>query len=91
MNNKKNTADIYRAETKKYIIKSKVTGIEYDLKKCVRVINPRQQAAYLKYGAKIIDVYASESYETGEAIICMLFDKEETYPLYDAWCNYALR
>jgi len=55
-----------------------------------RIINPRQAMLYIKNGLYPIDIYTSIDAKTGNDIVVMIFDKEESYPLYQAWCNHEL-
>lgn len=70
---------------------SHITNRYYDIKKCVRIVNTTQAAAYMCNGAEPIDIYASRHYETGNPIIVFLFDREKTADLYDKWCKYELK
>ena len=69
---------------------SKLNGTEYFIKDVVRIINPRQQTLYIKHNLYPVDMYASLDQE-GKDIIVMIFDREASKDLFDAWCNHELR
>lgn len=72
-------------------ITSQVTGITYDPKEVVRILNMKQAAAFCKYGCKIIDVYDSIDFKTGEPIMVILFRKSDTAIPYELWCKHELK
>lgn len=72
-------------------IYSRTTNKCYDVRKCVRIVNMQQAAAYMCNGAELLDIYASRHYETGNPILVCLFDRESTTGLYDKWCNRELK
>ena len=61
------------------------TNEHYDATKCARIINPVQQALYVKHGAKPIDIYCGY-----DSRLVLVFNKEETKELFDKWVNHEL-
>ena len=74
----------------KDLITSDVTGKTYDPAKCVRILNSLQAAKYIKNKCYPLDVYASIDFKTGQDVCVYIFDRQESAPLYDAWCNHTL-
>ena len=72
------------------LVTSEVTGITYNPKDVVRILNMRQCAAFCSYGCKIVDVYPSVDYKTGVPIMVVLFFKNDTKEAYDLWCKHEL-
>lgn len=71
-------------------IKSLVTGIEYRPSEIVRIVNSSQCAAYMTYGAKLLDIYPSRDFKTHKPIVVYIFNRKDTTELYDKWCNHEL-
>lgn len=61
---------------------------EYDHRAVVRIVNPKQCKFYIKNKVYPIDIYLSIDDKTGGDIIVMVFDRQESYPLYQKWCDY---
>lgn len=61
------------------------TNEHYDATKCARIINPVQQALYIKHGAKPIDIYCGY-----DSRLVLVFNKEDTKELFDKWVNHEL-
>lgn len=61
--------------------------VEYDHRAVVRIVNPKQYKFYIKNKVYPIDIYASIDDKGGD-IIVMVFDRQESYPLYQKWCDY---
>ena len=74
---------------KDYII-SETTRKKFLTKDVVRILNPKQQLLYIKAGLYPLDLYVSIDQKTGKDVLVMLFDREESYPLYQKWCNHEL-
>ena len=55
-----------------------------------RIINPKQCMLYIKNKVYPIDVYTSIDSKTGNDIVVMIFLKDESYPLYQKWCDHEL-
>lgn len=70
---------------------SRLTGCEYIIEDVCRIINPLQQTLYIKHGIYPIDMYASIDSKTEKDITVMIFDRKETYPLYQKWCDHELK
>lgn len=66
-------------------IMSKLTGIEYAISDCVRILNPVQVSAYLRHGAKLIDLVIGD----GNKLV-FIFDKASTAYLYALWLIHEL-
>lgn len=62
------------------------TNDPYDTSKCVRIINPCQQAMYMKHGVYPIDIYIGYDNK-----MVFIFIKEETKLVYEKWLNYELK
>lgn len=71
-------------------IKSNMTGKEYLISKCVRIINPFQIACYLENGVELLDLYTSRDSKTNRPIIVAIFDREGSYDSYKLWCEHKL-
>lgn len=56
----------------------------------VRIVNMKQCLLYIKSGVYPIDIYASIDDKTNQAILAMVFLKEDTSEVYKKWCNYDL-
>jgi hypothetical protein len=63
---------------------SQVTGREYDPADTVAIYNQKQYAKYVANGAEIIDC------DTINDSFFVVFDKEATKNLFDAWCRHEL-
>ena len=72
-------------------IRSDFTGIEYDPSACVRIVNMRQLAAYMLHGVKLIDLYASRDFESGDPIMVGIVSKRDSADAYTKWLNYDLK
>lgn len=57
----------------------------YDVTKCVRIVNPRQCAMYMKHGVMPIDFYLGR-----EDTLVYVFVQEETKDVYTKWVNHEL-
>ncbi|MEG1562301.1 MAG: hypothetical protein RR365_00990 [Bacteroides sp.] len=67
------------------IMKSDVTGRNYQPANCCFILNPRQTALYVKNGLTLLDVLVSH-----EDKLVYVFDKKDSEPLYQKWKNYEL-
>lgn len=67
------------------LVYSRIFGKTFDIRKCVRVINPTQMAFYLKADVVPKDIYVSKNFSTNKDIIVMVFDRDETADLYKQW------
>ncbi len=63
---------------------------DYLLHEVVRIVNPKQQLLYIKNNVYPIDIYTSIDDKTDNAILAMVFLKEDTIEVYKKWCNYEL-
>lgn len=66
-------------------VTSETTGLKYDPREMVRIVNQKQCALYMMHGASLYDIYATNDYKTGEPILVYLFSKNETGELYRKW------
>lgn len=64
---------------------SELTGIKYTMSDCVRILNPVQVSAYLRHGAKLIDLLIGD----GNKLV-FIFDKKSTAFLYELWLIHEL-
>ena len=71
-------------------VTSEATGKKYAIQDVVRILNPKQQLLYIKSGLYPLDLYVSIDSKTNKDILVMLFSKEESYPLYQKWCDHEL-
>ena len=71
-------------------IKSNLKPRDYKLSEVARIINPKQQLLYTKNQIYPIDIYTSIDERTNNAVLVMIFLKEETAEVYKKWCNYEL-
>lgn len=71
-------------------IKSNLKPRDYSANEAVRIINPKQSLLYIKSGVYPIDIYTSIDERTNNAVLVMIFLKEETAEVYKKWCNYEL-
>jgi hypothetical protein len=67
-------------------ITSSLTGITYVISDCVRILNPVQVSAYIRHGAKLIDLIIGD-----ENKLVFIFDKKSTAYLYELWLIRELR
>ena len=63
---------------------------DYKESEVSRIVNPRQCMLYMKHGVFPIDIYTSIDNKTGNDVVVMIFLKEESYPLYQKWCDHEL-
>lgn len=73
------------------LVVPRIKGMPYDPNKVVRILNTQQTAAYLKYGAELLDVYQSIDVKTGAPLLVYIFDRDKTKNLYDLWCKHKLK
>jgi|GEM_PF-1064720 len=66
---------------------SKLRNSEYDDENTVRIINTRQAGKYISKGVLPVDV--DYVFAPREGLI-FIFDKDESYEVYNKWCNYEL-
>ena len=74
----------------KEYVESHLTGEDYARQDVVRILNPKQQLLYVKAGLYPLDIYASIDEKTDKDVLVMIFSKEESYPLYQKWCDHEL-
>lgn len=70
-------------------IKSNLQPHDYSAKEVVRIVNPKQYLLYIKNGIYPIDVYTTID-DSDQAILTMIFEKDDTAELYQKWRNYEL-
>ncbi len=66
------------------LITPNVKGTPYAADKVVRIVDPNQYGLYLKHGLRPYDVYY------GYNAVVMVFDREESYPLYKKYMERTL-
>ena len=64
---------------------SEITGREYDPAETVAIYNQKQIGKYVANGAEIVDCGT-----TADDVFFVLFDRELTRSLFDAWCKHEL-
>lgn len=72
------------------MIHSEITGLDYDPREMVRLVNPKQSATFAIHNAKLYDIYPSRDFKTGEPVWVYLFNRKEVSRLYDLWCRHEL-
>ena len=72
------------------IVKSNLTGKDYDISKVVRLLNIKQSMMYIKNGCKLLDLYVSLDNDTNEPILVFIFDRKESKEYFDRWCKHEL-
>ncbi len=72
-------------------VNSNISNITYDVREMVRIVNPKQAAAFWINGAKLYDIYPSRHFETNEPMVVYLFKRSECTELYDKWCKHELK
>lgn len=71
----------------KEYIKSTSTGKVYCPRDCIRLVNMKQLAFYMKHGVEVLDFYSSKDFKTGEDIIVFLVNKFDTKDIYQKWLD----
>ena len=71
-------------------IKTNLNPRDYYLGEIIRIINPKQQLLYIKNQIYPIDMYTSIDENSNNAVLVMIFLKEDTTEVYKKWCNYEL-
>lgn len=72
-------------------IQSNLKPRDYLASEVCRIVNPKQFMLYIKHGLLPIDIYTSVDEKTGDDIVVMIFDRLQSFPLYQAWCNHELK
>ena len=72
-------------------VKTNLQPRDYSPSEVCRIVNPKQSMLYIKNGLYPIDIYTSVDGKTGNDIVVMIFDKEKSQPLYQAWCDHELK
>lgn len=62
-----------------------VTGKSYDPNDCVHIVNTLQVYKYLNNNAELLDVFCGNDNK-----LIYVFNKKDTYELYDKWCKREL-
>lgn len=70
-----------------YYRKSEITGKEYNIFECVRILNVQQSAFYMKNNIFPVDIKISRSKDDTKDVLVFYFIKDETKEAYDAWCR----
>lgn len=69
------------------LVHSDITGIDYSPKDVVRLLNLKQICTYLQLNKKPVDIYPSKDYKTGDPVLVVLFNRQDTKDVYERWCN----
>lgn len=72
------------------MVRSSITCRVYNPKNSVRVVDPKQQMLYMKHNLTLLDIYYSDGDGEQQPRVVMIFDKEESYPLYKKWMDRTL-
>ena len=68
---------------------SYLTGKDYDVFRCIKILNIRQSASYMEAGIFPVDIAVGRD-RNGERCFVFYFDKEESKEVYDKWCKHEL-
>ena len=68
-------------------IKSRITGVLYEGDDMVFIMNTLQSGMYIKNNGVLVDCFWHDKRNS----LCFIFNREETYLLYDAWCKHELK
>lgn len=72
------------------MVHSDITGKDYNVSDAIRLLNIKQSIAYLKHGCELLDLYVSKDFETNEPVLCFIFNRKQSKPLFDLWCKHEL-
>ena len=72
-------------------IKSNLTGLDYNTKDVVRIVNPKQRDLYLLNDIMPKDIYTSIDDKTEEKILVYIFAMDDTREAYKKWRAYELK
>lgn len=67
-----------------YVISDSTKNVYYP-KDCIRIVNPKQIAFYMRRGIQLLDIYPSNDLKTGEDILVFLVDRRKSYNVYKEW------
>jgi len=70
----------------RYIKRSEITGRNYDLFQCVKILNISQAIFYLNHNVKLMDLQISKDKQDKD-ILVFVFKKSDTKDAYDLWCK----
>lgn len=73
------------------IVKSNVTGIEYNASDVVRIVNYQQAIYYINNHVKLLDVYPSIDNKSKRPIFVYIFNRFESKDAYDTWCKQGAK
>jgi hypothetical protein len=68
-------------------IKSRITGEIYEGDDSVFLMNTLQAGMYIKNNAELVDCFWHDTRNS----LCFVFNRINTYELYDAWCKHELK
>jgi hypothetical protein len=68
------------------LIKSEVTGLEYESDNSISIYNPKQYGKFITHGAIILDVLIDKKTEN----CCIVFDRKDVAPLFEKWVKHEL-
>lgn len=71
------------------MIESNFRNKQYKEKNTICILNPKQAAYYWKNGIEPLDIFPSNSFDTGEPVIIYVFSRSQTQEtgLYNEWVN----
>lgn len=64
---------------------SEITGKTYDTEECVHIVNLLQVYKYISHHAEVLDIFCGDDNK-----LIYVFNKKDTYELYDKWCKREL-
>lgn len=74
-----------------FMMKSKITGKEYNTFETVKILNIKQSILYIKNGCELLDMYVSNDRNSGEPIFVFVFPQKESKKYFDLWCKHELK
>lgn len=71
-------------------VRSKITGKEYKPSNVVPITDLVQAAAYIENRVIPVDIYLSKDSDTNKVRLVFLFDKRESYEVFQLWRKHEL-
>lgn len=72
-------------------VHSDVTGKDYYPHQGIRILNLLQATLYIKHSCELLDLYTTVDYNSGEPVLCFIFNREESKKYFDLWCKHELK
>lgn len=74
----------------KFYRNSSVTGKNYDVLSCVKILNLTQAMAYMEHDVFPVDIKIGRDKDNNRRCLIFYFNREESKEVYDKWCKYEL-